>query len=409
MSELVIGVSNIISPLCYSLLRLEPYDQCLHGCTYCYARWYRPSAQSIKPLARNLRIFRKFARYVRRKGLRAIPARLSTLVDPFQPVEEVFKVSLRFLEIAQRFEYPIIVCCKGTLLRRDPWKSIVEKLVDRKLLVLQVSISTLDEDLSKVLEPNAPSPRERLALLKEFGERGCPAILRLSPFLGTRSLYPNLETFADILKEYRVSQVIVEALRIERERVDEFSKLLGFEPSDFEGYSLRTIDGLKPVVRISLSKRFALYRALREALSSRGIAFATCKEGLFNLHTAPNCCGMHYLDEDLVGYRPTLYEIYRYVSERGALKLDEVPKLFESLGDEYLWGSKLRSYPRRVSKPLRGHEKRLLRVLKNRELLSFVSPCLGLEDSIIVLRMLNDPAKMSSYRARTEGSVLRGS
>jgi len=48
MSELVVGVSSIISPLCYSALRLEPYTQCPFSYLYCYARWYREEVE-FKP------------------------------------------------------------------------------------------------------------------------------------------------------------------------------------------------------------------------------------------------------------------------------------------------------------------------------------------------------------------------
>ena len=79
--DLVINVSNHISSLCYSVLRFEPYGECEYKCLYCYARWYRGGRVS------SFRAFLKLARRVNEMKLKPIPVRLSTLVEPFQPVE----------------------------------------------------------------------------------------------------------------------------------------------------------------------------------------------------------------------------------------------------------------------------------------------------------------------------------
>ena len=83
MSELVINVSNVISPLCYSVLKIEPYTACPHRCVYCYGRWYVRGSDVVAPRRVALAMFEGVARQVYRKGLRPIPFRLSTLVDPF--------------------------------------------------------------------------------------------------------------------------------------------------------------------------------------------------------------------------------------------------------------------------------------------------------------------------------------
>ncbi len=161
------NVSNIISPLCYSLIRLEPYTTCIHGCVYCYARWYRGSFNIVVPRSRTIQEFRIYARKMYRKGLTPIPARLSTLVDPFIPHKELYRTSLTLLRIALDYERLIIINIKATLILKKPWRDIVEKLADRGLLLLQVSISTMDLHIARILEPYAPDPHLRFSMLRE--------------------------------------------------------------------------------------------------------------------------------------------------------------------------------------------------------------------------------------------------
>ena len=385
MTELVIGVSNIMSALCYSLLRVEPFNDCVFRCIYCYARWYREKHQVIVPRPRALREFAKLARRIYRAGLRPVPIRLSTLVDPFPPHEELYRISLRILWEAERWSYPVIVNTKSTLVARDPWRSVLRRLGEEGLLVIQVSIPCIDDERAKVLEPLAPPPSQRLAAAASVVEEsGAGFVVRISPFIPRYSLQPSIEDVVARLDELGVQHVIVEALRIERERVDEMKRILGVD-MEFEGYSLREVGGLKPVVRVSLSDRLREYAELSRKLAERGIGFATCKEGLFELHTAPNCCGMH-LFRVSIALRPTLHEVFSYVSERGWAEINEVVKHLEGL--DALFSDKLAAYPRSIRKALRAHEKKLLRILRKPELLHHVSPCLRLEGSRIAVQSL---------------------
>ena len=382
MTELVINASNVVSPLCYSLLRLEPYTICVFNCVYCYARWYyRWGSTEAGPRPVALRVFERVARSIRRRGLLPIPIRLSTLVDPFQPPEEVFKVSLRAMEIALRYEYPLVINTKGVLLAREPWRGVAEKLGDRGLLLLQVSVTSLDERVSKLLEPHAPPPGERLRLLKEFADTGVPGVVRLSPYIPRVSAAPSPEELAVRLREFGAKLVIVKSLRLEKDKMPAVLRAVGAPGLELEPYSLREVPGAKPLVRPSLRVRLEEYSALRRALVKEGLRFATCKEGLFTLHTTPNCCGMHMFGVE-VGYRPTLYELYRLAAEAGGIAIEKLGDALESICRDrrYLCGERLREYPREVSKPLRYHEKKLLRVAKDPEMLPRVAPALTIAE-----------------------------
>ncbi len=383
MPELVIGVSNIISSLCSSLIRLEPYTDCSNRCVYCYARWYRSPAQTVvRDRLAALKAFRALARHVYRKGLEPIPARLATLSDPFQRHEELYTMSLRLLRIANEFEYPVVINTKMVLYTREPWRKVLGSLGEKGLAILQISVSTLSERHAKLLEPLAPSPLERLRVASEFcSEHGVPLVVRISPYVPRISLLPGLHEVVDLLRELGVKQVIVEGLRIETQRVDELRKLLGID-SAWEPYSLREVEGLKPVSRISRAVLEREYEVLAKELWRRGIGFATCKEGLFHLHTAENCCGMHMLRKGV--WRATLWEFYQVLTCLGkGMAIDELVEKTREEFSRRLWSEELDLYPRFVAKPLRYHERRLLRVLRRGDLLKHVCPDLELRNGTV--------------------------
>jgi len=380
VSELVIGASNIVSPLCYTVLRLEPYSACPFGCAYCYSRWYtRGDSGGLYPRYGVVGAFRDLARRVRRRGLRPVSLRLATLVDPFPPNEHIHGVAERLLSVALELEYPLVVNTKGTHYRSGRVARKLEALLDRGLAVLQVSLATLDPSKARVLEPLAPPPAERLRAVRELGPTGAPLVLRVSPFIPYVSPTEPEEVreFASLCRELGVRHVIAESLRVERERFGGVLEALGVRGVKLEGYSLREVDGAKPVVRVSRTTLLPVYRLYSEALHQVGATFATCKEGLLDLHTAPDCCGVYLLREGAVRY--TLYDLYRYAAEGSAkipLPLDyavvrEVCRRFSRL---YL--EELAAYPRVISKGLRYHERKLLKVLHSVEILKHVAPAM---------------------------------
>ena len=179
MTELVINVSNIISPLCYSIIRVEPYDTCSFNCVYCYTQWYWQRSHGY-PKVRVIAIkeFLALAKKIYEKSLKPIPARLSTLIDPFQQVEKQKKASLRILKIALKYEYPLLINTKSSLLVRDPWNRVISSLADKGLIVVQFSLSVLDEGKASILEPLAPRVKERLQAMRVLAEQGIPVVLR---------------------------------------------------------------------------------------------------------------------------------------------------------------------------------------------------------------------------------------
>ena len=349
--ELAINPSKIISPLCYSVLRIEPYTNCSYGCEYCYARWYRGGRLRVRPKA-----IAMFAKVARRLDLR-IPFRLATLSEPLQDFEERARASLKILNIAREYEVPVILCTKSDRVGRNPWRKIVEDLARDGLIVVQISVSSLKR---RELEPRAPDPMRRIESVEDLE---APKVLRLQPLI-PRYSFESAEELIEVVKDI-FDQITVEQLRVERGELDKYRAFWDrWTDYSFEG-NLVKVDAPEIVTEVA------------EACKKHGIGFGLCKEGYFDLETS-NCCGLDMVDVEL---RPTLREVYRILRERGKVKLDE---LGEFLGD-YLFGDRLQELPNPIRKALRYHEKVFLKVLRDGNALSRITPLMRVDESFITL------------------------
>ncbi|MCX8205335.1 MAG: radical SAM protein [Candidatus Nezhaarchaeota archaeon] len=383
MAEYVVNASSIVSPLCHSVLKLEPYGSCSFKCSYCYSRWYLGEegfSAEVQPRRRVVEGFESLAKQIYKRGLRPMPFRLSTLTDPLPPHELAYKLSLKLLKVAKRLAYPVVLNTKSSLVAEEPWIRLLASLAEEGLALVQISIATFSNEASRALEPSSPLPTARLSAAKKLAEAGVPVAVRLSPFIPYVS--PGPEEGVGVLLEQGVKHVIVEALRLESTRLPEFLRSLAGVSLDLEAYSVKEAEGLGPISRVSRAFLKPIYKAYAEALRKRGVGFATCKEGMFDLHTAKDCCGFYLLEN--YARRLTLWDVYRHVASRGPVRVEEVPSGV-SIGEEVLCGEGLKEYPRRLSKPLRHHEKRLLKVLSSEEVLRRVSPALVVRDRVISL------------------------
>ncbi|RLI01055.1 radical SAM protein [Candidatus Bathyarchaeota archaeon] len=375
MFNIVINVSNISSSYCYSLIRVEPYTSCSYGCVYCYARWYRENGKP-KPYFKVLNQFKSLAKKIKLAGLKPIPARLSTLSDPFQPDEARFKLSLKILLLALKYQYPVVVNSKSVILIQEPWIKVLKQLAIEGLTLFQVSISTLSREAALKLEPNAPPPEERLKVALKLSSLNIPVVVRISPYIPGLSLKPSPEELVSILAKAGVRHVIVESIRTEAGMIEK----LGLTNIPLESYSFRLEDYGYPVVKPALQAKLGEYLKLKSLLKDYGITFATCKEGLFSLHTAKDCCGFYLLNCDYAK-RPTLYEYY-LASLKTSIPVNSLPPLSEN----YIYGEKLNSYPRILRKPLKNHEKRLIKVASELNILSKLTPELTIKNGEIRLK-----------------------
>lgn len=174
-------------PFRYSL---NPYRGCSHGCSYCYARPTHEylglgpgldfeSKIVIKPNAADL--FRKWLVQGHRKGRAVEPVMISGVTDCYQNCEKEFELTRQCLEVALDFRYPVQLITKNGLIRRD--LDLIEKLAAFSLVSVAISVTSLDQSLTRVMEPRTSSPEARIDAIRQVANVGCPTMVMVAPII----------------------------------------------------------------------------------------------------------------------------------------------------------------------------------------------------------------------------------
>ena len=166
---------------------INPYRGCEHGCAYCYARPSHaylnlsPGLDFETKLIARPGIGAVLARELRARAYRPAVIAIGTNTDPYQPVEAEYRVMREVLEVLCAFQHPVAITTKGALVERD--LDILGPMGQAGLARVGVSITTLDARLSRALEPRAPSPQRRLAMIERLAKAGCPVRVMVAPVI----------------------------------------------------------------------------------------------------------------------------------------------------------------------------------------------------------------------------------
>ena len=164
---------------------VNPYRGCEHGCIYCFARPSHAYLGLSPGLDFETRLIaRPNAAEVLQRELSASRYRVATLAmgtntDPYQPCERDYGITRACLEVLQAFNHPIAIVTKGTLIERDI--DILSEMAAKGLVRVGISVTTLDPDLSRRMEPRAPAPARKLAVINRLSQAGVPVRIMTSP------------------------------------------------------------------------------------------------------------------------------------------------------------------------------------------------------------------------------------
>jgi DNA repair photolyase len=158
---------------------VNPYRGCEFGCAYCYARPFHEYLGYSAGLDFETRILVKHdAPVLLRRELaspRWVPETivLSGVTDPYQPAERRLRITRGCLEVLCEFRNPVAVVTKSALVARDA--DLLAELAQHQAAVVTLTITTLDDSLSRALEPRAALPRQRLDAVRALSAAGVPA------------------------------------------------------------------------------------------------------------------------------------------------------------------------------------------------------------------------------------------
>ena len=166
---------------------INPYRGCEHGCAYCYARpshaylGYSPGLDFETRLTYKPDIARLLERELRKPGYVPRPIALGSNTDPYQPVERRLSLTRSVLEVLERFGHPFSIVTKSAGVTRD--LDILSRLAGRGLARVWLSVTTLDPDLARRMEPRAATPARRLATVTALAEAGVPCGALAAPMI----------------------------------------------------------------------------------------------------------------------------------------------------------------------------------------------------------------------------------
>jgi DNA repair photolyase len=179
---------------------INPYRGCEHGCVYCYARPTHAYLGLSPGLDFETRIFAKTnAAALLRKELAAPGYRPSAIAlgantDPYQPAERELRVTRSILEVLAECEHPFTIVTKNALVERDI--DLVAPMAAKHMAHAYVSVTNLDADLARKLEPRASAPYRRLEAIRRLAGAGIPVgviVAPVIPFVTDRHMEEILE------------------------------------------------------------------------------------------------------------------------------------------------------------------------------------------------------------------------
>jgi DNA repair photolyase len=166
---------------------INPYRGCEHGCVYCFARPTHAylglspgldfeSKLFVKPEAADL-----LAKELSAPGYSPKVIAIGTNTDPYQPIERRYQVMRRILEVLDKAGHPVGIVTKSALVLRD--LDILARMAERRLAKVALSVTTLDPELARKMEPRAATPMRRLETLRRLSQAGVPTTVMVAPVI----------------------------------------------------------------------------------------------------------------------------------------------------------------------------------------------------------------------------------
>lgn len=166
---------------------INPYRGCEHGCVYCYARPAHAYMDLSPGLDFESKIFFKpnaaelLERSLRKPGYQCSPIALGTNTDPYQPLEKDKEITRSLLMVMQQYRQPVTIVTKGQLILRD--LLILAEMAQDNLAQVAISVTTLENELKRRLEPRTAGPAARLRTIEQLSNAGIPTAVMAAPII----------------------------------------------------------------------------------------------------------------------------------------------------------------------------------------------------------------------------------
>lgn len=268
-------------PIKYSF---SPYTGCSHNCLYCYASSYipnffmcRPKKDIVKKLMNNIKKIDK-----------KIYISIANSSDPYPPLEKELKLTRECLNLLINNGFKILLITKSDIVKRD-----IDILLKGKVCV-SFSITTLDENKAKKLEPNAPLQKERLNAAQKLIENKIPVSIRLDPIIPLIN-DDEIEKIIKEISDIGVKHVTSSTYKARVDNWKRMSKVFPEEMKKLEKLYFKNGERISNSYYLPKETRYKIMGRVKNICDKYGITFASCREGFYELNTSKSCDGSHLI------------------------------------------------------------------------------------------------------------------
>jgi DNA repair photolyase len=258
---------------CPAKLTFNPYSGCDHNCLYCYASSYVPNFSQCRPKSDQLAMLKREA-----AKLKGEIVSISNSSDPYPRLEATFGWTRQCLTILSESNCRIQIITKSNLVTRD------DDLLTKTASAVALTITTDDDSLAKTLEPNAPSPSERLRAVQDLIGKDIPVAVRIDPIIPLVNDDPKrlIATLASI----GVRHITSSTYKAKPDNWHRLSESLPTVAEKLKPLYFQQGERIGGNTLLPKELRLRLLSNVRELALAVGIKFGVCREGLPQLNTA---------------------------------------------------------------------------------------------------------------------------
>ena len=166
---------------------INPYRGCEHGCAYCFARpthtyWGFSAGLDFETrLTAKINAVELLEKELAKPSYKVSPIALGINTDAYQPIEKKYQLTRSILKVLARAQHPVTIVTKSAMVLRD--LDILSEMAEKNLVSVAFSVTTLDNKLSRAMEPRASAPHRRLFALKTLAKGGVPTMVLAAPMI----------------------------------------------------------------------------------------------------------------------------------------------------------------------------------------------------------------------------------
>ena len=268
---------------CPPKLTFNPYTGCDHGCTYCYASSYIPRFSQCRPKKNLIRRLKNEA-----AKLSGEIISISNSSDPYPRLDAEMALMRGCLEIFSEDNCKVQIITKSSLVVRD-----IDLLAKIPSMV-SLTITSDDDETSRVLEPCAPPVSERLKTVEKLVQKGLPTAVRIDPIIPF--VNDRFEKLVETLAALGVKHITSSTYKVKQDGWRRFNAALPEVAAKLRPLYFERGERMAGYVYLPRDLRASLMEKVSASAKKNGMKFGTCREGLSHLNTGA-CDGSWLLDE----------------------------------------------------------------------------------------------------------------